>query len=60
MIRALLQILHIEEGALPFLARLLPLYAREVRGLARIKGGSAAYHWDGFRRLGLEVDQPME
>jgi hypothetical protein len=60
MICALLQILHIEEGALPFLARLLPLYAREVRGLTCIEGGGAAYHRDCLRRLGLEVDQPTE
>jgi hypothetical protein len=25
-----------------------------------IEGGGAAYHRDGFRRLGLEVDQPAE
>jgi hypothetical protein len=56
MVCALLQVLHIEEGVLPLLARLFSLYAREVRGLAHIEGDGAAYHWDGFRRLGLEVD----
>jgi hypothetical protein len=60
MICTLLQVLHIEEGALPLLARLFSLYARELHGLARIEGGGSAYHRDGFRRLGLEVDQPVE
>jgi hypothetical protein len=41
---------------MPFLARLLPFYAGEVHGLACVEGGGAAYHRNGFCRLGLEVD----
>jgi hypothetical protein len=40
IINALLQILHIEEGALPLLARLLPLQSREACGLASIEGAT--------------------
>jgi hypothetical protein len=60
MVFALLQVLRVEEGTLPFLARLLSFYVGKVRSLARVEGGGAAYHQNGLRRLGLEVDQPAE
>jgi hypothetical protein len=60
MVDALLQILHIEEGALPFLARLFPLQPRESSGLASVEGGRPTCHWDRVHRLGLEVEQLPE
>jgi hypothetical protein len=60
MVGALLQILHIEEGALPFLARLLPLQPREACGLASIEGGCPTGHRDRANRLGLKVNQSPE
>jgi hypothetical protein len=44
MVDALLHILHIEEGALPFLSRLLPLQPREACGLASVEGGHPVGH----------------
>jgi hypothetical protein len=60
MVYALLQILHIKEGALPLFARLFPLQSGEVCGLARVEGGCPAHYGNGVYRLSLEVDQPAE
>jgi hypothetical protein len=39
-------VLHVEEGALPFLTGLLPHQLRESSGLAGVEGGRPARHWN--------------
>jgi hypothetical protein len=46
MVDVLPEILHIEEGALPFLTGLLPRQLQEPSGLAGVEGGRPARHWN--------------
>jgi hypothetical protein len=46
MVDVLPEVLHVEEGAFPFLTGLLPCQLQESSGLAGIEEGRPARHWN--------------